>query len=336
MPTGNSSGKSAQQYPKLKRKIEQAIDLGVVGLRKTLGSHIKSKYPELYLKIRRDRTGIDLLRLYREVGLPTEGTCAVCGEKTGIPRWSMKPKELCSRVCFSLGQRLFNERRRRTSLANYGVEHPCKSEEVRLCQKNTLKLRTGYESPMQNPRTKLKASETYRFKTGYKNPLQNPEVRLLMQSNYKVKTGYDHPLHNPAVMEKFLRSSLQVKNFTSKKGKNISYQGYEGRVLVFLESHPLVKEITTSTDRKTFPSIPYNLNGRPRVYYPDIGVELKDGRRLVIEVKSEYTLEGSEVIKKVNRAKFRAASRKCKALGLAFWLAVYRGKELQWIKDGEF
>jgi hypothetical protein len=67
--------------------------------------------------------------------------------------------------------------------------------------------------------------------------------------------------------------------------------------------------------------IHYELDGRPRVYYPDFAVELRDGRRFLVEIKafpSEFGL-------RENVVKFAAARGHCHARGWGF-VALARNK----------
>lgn len=56
-------------------------------------------------------------------------------------------------------------------------------------------------------------------------------------------------------------------------------------------------------------------NGEEHCYFVDILVECKDGRKYLIEIKSEYYLKKDEG---VNKRKFKAAKKFCKRKGMRF------------------
>ena len=140
-------------------------------------------------------------------------------------------------------------------------------------------------------------------------------------------------MQNPEVFSKMKRSSFGCKTFVSCTGEIHECQGYEPIVLEFLDVNSKVLRFTTVSNSELLPTIEYSnprKNGKRPEYYPDIGVELVDGRRLIIEVKSEYHLWREE---EINRKKFRAASAFCRNQpNSIFLLAVVQDRthEITW------
>lgn len=157
------------------------------------------------------------------------------------------------------------------------------------------------------------------------------ETKSLKVENYKDRIGVSHHMQVPGALERAQKTRMTRHPYTDKKGAVHWYQGYENIVLSYLDRSKVVKEF--STECVYLPLIPYEHNEKPHTYRPDISVSLKDGRRLIIEVKSTWTLKG-RWFEGVNKAKFKAAKEFCCGSGLEFWVILIEGKEMRWIEDG--
>lgn len=142
-----------------------------------------------------------------------------------------------------------------------------------------------------------------------------------------------HQLQNPEVFERVQKNRYATKEFISRKGSTHSYQGYEGFVLTELDTNSMVLGFTTVA--KKIPRIRYEEQGKHRVYYPDILIKLRDGRKILTEVKSTYTLSSSEEVYKTNLLKFASAEAYCLQNNQwEFWLALTSPKgEITWIRN---
>jgi hypothetical protein len=106
---------------------------------------------------------------------------------------------------------------------------------------------------------------------------------------------------------------------SSRFGREIGYDsGAELRVIQLLDaSDNLVASYCEQPVR-----VSYKLYGRRHDYYPDLLVDLRDGRRLLVEVKAwidEFALYENVV-------KFKAATEFCHALGWGFIATTDRGQ----------
>lgn len=171
-----------------------------------------------------------------------------------------------------------------------------------------------------------KKRQTHLEKSGYEFALQNPESRQKLRQTMMLRHGVENPMQSPELAIKQQKSALVLKTFTARNGEKHLCRGFEPYVLAYLDNHPLVKRFTTKVGSELLPTVAYiKPSGKKSVYSPDIGVLLKDGRQLVIEVKSGHTLWEYE---KLNRAKFKAASH----LLPAFWLVVVneKARKMDW------
>jgi TnsA endonuclease N terminal len=98
---------------------------------------------------------------------------------------------------------------------------------------------------------------------------------------------------------------------TTKKAGKVWYRSsWEELFIQLLDSSPLVKMF----DVEPFP-IRYKFEGTYHTYWPDFLVELKDGRKFLVEIKGDM-----DSFKRQNTAKFSAARRFCVARGIDFRL----------------
>lgn len=334
-------------YLNLRNEIVNLIDLRQKGVKIKIRELVRSRFPKLSSKVIGHRLALDTMTLYKILDIPMSSSCLHCGKPTRFNRLTMNSREFCSIQCLS-SSKITHERRSVTSESKIGFSHwrkdPARQQEmVDKCLEET-----GYDNWRKVPESEKKSKETYFAKTGYYNPGKNPEVRkkaaetlfrktghwhpsqvkgfaAACRKTYFGRTGYYHPLQNPEVFARVQRKQLKLKKFVAKDGRVYRCRGYEPQVLKFLENNPLVKKFTTTVNTRLLPAVPYQrASGKTHVYYPDIGVELFDGRKLIIEVKSVYTLFDKEDI---NRRKFKAAVQLCKTIeNTNFWLAIYHPK----------
>jgi hypothetical protein len=182
-----------------------------------------------------------------------------------------------------------------------------------------------------------KRTNTYLRKTGFKHWASDPANMEVRRQKWLEDTGFGHPMQDPVHAAKVLLSEKKAKIFVANDGSTHKCRGYEPNVLKFIDESPDVAHYTTVAGTDLLPAVPYTKGPtitKFSTYYPDIGVLLKDGRRLIIEVESVYTLWSDEHI---NRRKFQAADRFCDSCAChtntTFWLAIVddRTKEITWV-----
>lgn len=116
-------------------------------------------------------------------------------EKTGYENASQDP--------------LIKQKKKETTIKNYGCEHINYSVEVVKKRQNKYLAKTGYLHPFQNPDVKNKSKQTYLKHTGFENPSLNPEVIQKRATNYQIKTGFACSLQNPDIQNKIHQTWLQ-------------------------------------------------------------------------------------------------------------------------------
>ncbi len=149
----------------------------------------------------------------------------------------------------------------KTCLEKYGVTNPNKLKEIRDKIKKTSIEKYGVESFTQTKEYKEKTIKTNLKKYGVENPNQSPEF----QSNLQKK-------------------SYKFKSYILPSGKEIKVQGYEPFALkLLLKSH---NENDIVVDRLEIPKFWYTINGKRKIYYPDLFVK---STNTIIETKSDWT-----------------------------------------------
>lgn len=124
-------------------------------------------------------------------------------------------------------------------------------------------------------------------------------------------------LKNPEVFHKWKTSMYKMKPYVLKDGRKILVQGYEGLAIEILETERSARSLKFDSD---IPAIPYILNGKEHVYYPDIFY-----RNTIVEVKSTWTWKKD---KSKNIAKLDSAL----SSGYCVRLMIFDGQE-KCVKD---
>ena len=237
----------------------------------------------------------------------------------------------------------------KTSLLRYGTSSPTQNVKVRRKTEATCLLRYGKCNPLQNSTIKSRAITTNLSVYGYKNPMQAKSVRNKARLTWRKNHGVDHPTQTQSVLNKMKatlqknfgvdnpmqhldirnrshRSAFKLKEFISASGRIHEYQGYENHILAFLDAHFNVKSYRTASSGDV-PSFEYS-DGH--LYTPDVAVKLRDGRRLLIEVKSSWTLCGRDWER--NLLKFEAVETSLLTeSNTFFWLALTDSKgNIEW------
>lgn len=230
---------------------------------------------------------------------------------------------------------------RKTSLKHFGVTHFARSQEVINKRAHTCIKKYGVTCSLQSQKSRAKIKQTCLEKYGVEHPSKAKSIKhkkALISHNDKsmpinvkltnlAKYGVEALAQQKEVYIKKLHESARRK-FTLFKGHAIPYIGYEGVFIQFLNRFNNIKKV--STWYKDIPSIKYTFNGHEHIYHPDILIVLKNNTKIIIEVKSEWTLTVNGKYTRKNKAKFSQASKQLNALGYKFGLAlVTPGKKIR-------
>ena len=129
--------------------------------------------------------------------------CPVCGKETAFKSYRDGYREFCSPRCASVGT---VQKRREFFTEKYGVDHPMKSEKVKLKQKTVIRRKYGVDSPSQSYAIRLKQKETLKKNYGVENPSHSEEIKQKRQETFKKRFGVSNPNKNRKVREKLERT----------------------------------------------------------------------------------------------------------------------------------
>jgi hypothetical protein len=199
------------------------------------------------------------------------------------------------------------EKAKETNLERYGTEYTFQSESVKSKIQETMierhgvinisqsieikekKIETtfknyGVRNPSQCPEIQQKKIETSLERYGTENPSQSEEIKAKIRATNLERCGYEYHAQSPEFQSKLQRKAFKRKEYKMPSGDIRIVQGYEPWALdkLLLE----YKEEQIFTDREYIPFIPYELQGKNRVYIPDIYIPHINK---IIEVKSTYT-----------------------------------------------
>ena len=101
--------------------------------------------------------------------------CHVCGKPTNFINLKNGYREFCSTKCMNSCKDI-QERKKQTSLKNWGTESPMKSNKVQEKLKNSVREKYGVDNPFQMDDFNEKRKKTCLKKYGVEHHLQNPEI----------------------------------------------------------------------------------------------------------------------------------------------------------------
>lgn len=205
-------------------------------------------------------------------------------EKRGFNYWIVCSNKKCMAIH---SQKIFKE----SLLEKYGVDNQWKIPGYRESIEKTNLKKYGSKYFAGTKEFKKKCQETYDRDWGGKHPTSHNSVQKKKGETNLEKYGYACALNNPEINDKHTRSCYKTKKYTMPSGKIVYFQGYENFAL-----DRILKEGTDENDivvgrgeiYKSIGDFKYILNGKERLYFPDI--YLKNLNK-VIEVKSKYTYE---------------------------------------------
>lgn len=212
--------------------------------------------------------------------------------------WALLPANTArSRLLLATGQAAFtsfcvrcDKQLSLKHLGFYGWRKYCSSKCATL---STAKLRCTEESVQ-----KARATMADRLADpAYRHKLSN-RIKTGMLSRY----GVENPSQVPKLHRKQV-AALSKKHAYRLGDRTVHVRGYEPHALDALQSKFSSTSIRVDGDVGV-PSVPYLFEGKKSIYYPDIWIPSK---KILVEVKSIYTLCGSVRSWKRNCAKAKAA-----------------------------
>ena len=270
-----------------------------------------------------ERFGVENANQCEEVRDKTRATnLEKYGCEYGLQNEGVKEKRRLSNLeKYGFGHNLqreeIKEKVRATNLEKYGVEYSSQREEVKdKCKKNNLE-KYGVEHFTQTNTMKEKTRKTNLEKYGVEYNLQREEIRDQIRATNLEKYGVEYNMQNPEIMEKQIKSSYYLKDYTLPSGSIIKIQGYEHYALDELFHQENIVENDIITGCKNVPTVWYSdLNEKRRRHFVDIFIPRQNK---CIEVKSTWTFTTQ---KETIFLKQQAA----KEMGYLYEIWVYDGK----------
>lgn len=256
--------------------------------------------------------------LWIELGRPSNNQCGQCQTQTKFINFAMGYREYCSKACaMSNPERI--QKAQATNLANHGGVHASKTPEYRSKFEKTMIARYGVAYTLMSPELKARAKSTIKSRYGVDNlgalvtTDSISKAKETRKNTMRARYGVDSALQCPEIFERGERTRRTAKTFNIG-GKTFTVRGFEDTAIRHLIHNYGVSPtdiFTTASDGNE--TVWYEFEGRTRRYHPDMTIILS-GRRVVVEVKSVYTLGASErnpdksVLEK-NIAKWSATAR---------------------------
>ena len=242
--------------------------------------------------------------LQRRYGQNVTGPTLVPGAAEKIERTSLQRFGVTH---FARAQSVKNKRAK-TNLKRYGEITILRTKDVQQQIKNNCLEKYGVEHPSKAKDVKDRKKQAQKEK----KPQMLANQRLTMLSKYGTNSIYGLVKVNYKPKRKFV-------NF---HGNVIQCYGYENIFINFLQRFNNIKSVTT--DRKKIPIIPYTFKRKYHEYFPDILITLTTGERIVVEIKSTWTLTMHGKASRKNTAKFKQATKHLKELGYQFAVALVK------------
>lgn len=156
---------------------------------------IKIHYPEFhdYLKEHyagRQLTFAEMIYLFYH-NLEDRPTCRICGGRTKFIGYNKGYREFCSYKCMNICPDI-QERKKQTSLKNYGTTSPMHSDEVKKKMENTCMERYGVKNAFQSGELMKKSKQTCleKYGTEYANQSEGVKKKIAESKRQIVLNKY--------------------------------------------------------------------------------------------------------------------------------------------------
>lgn len=173
----------------------------------------RSEYPEFYAELCNVEfpEGFTFRqKLYHYLNDDTSfalGVCE-CGNRCKFISLNEGYKAHCSRSCATKSLSV-KEKRKKTCLEKYGVEHESKCEAIKEKKRETCKSHYGVEHPMQSDEVRKKSMETNIANIGVSCPFESDAVKQKSRKTCMSKYGVEHHSKAEAVKEKKRNTSIE-------------------------------------------------------------------------------------------------------------------------------
>jgi hypothetical protein len=212
-------------------------------------------------------------------------------------------------VKHALQSKVFKTKSEDTCMKNHGVKNPFESDKIKDKIKETNNERYGADYGVESDIVKDKIKETNLEKYGStccllnqdvmdkikatnlerynaEHPFQNITVQDKFKQTNRERYQADYPAQNQEVAERTQKNAKKYKEYTMPSGTIRKVQGYEPFALRDLLE--IYSEDQIKSDRKDVPHVQYEMDGKKKIYFPDIFVPHENK---IIEVKSLFTLK---------------------------------------------
>ena len=220
------------------------------------------------------------------------------------------------------------EKRINTSIERFGVSDPARSLIVQEKRKqaNLKKYNKTCYYSTQESRDKIRKVCKENGVTG-PNKIKEISKEKWQQAAKRGQISKKLKLQSMGLQSEFEVDNIaeyRAKQHYSRKvisfrGKIRQCQGYENIILERLEKREEVKDAIT--DKCRIGHIAYMYKKKWHLYFPDILITLNNGQKIIVEVKSVYTLL-DKTFWNTNALKFKAAKQFYEKQNIAYCVAV--------------
>ena len=231
-------------------------------------------------------------------------TCKVCGNKINFIDFRNGYNNHCSISCSMKDENVQNKRKK-TCLEKYGVEHYNKTEESKEKHKNTNLKKYGVESVLQSEEIKEKIKETNFERYGVENYAQTDEYKNKVKITCLEKYGVEYYFQSDDKKKKSKQTCIerygvehysQTSKFAKYHRKQIEYDGltFDSNWEVIVYKY--CKENNISCEYQPDIIFEYEYNDKKHYYHPDFLINGK-----LYEVKGDHFFDGDKMICPYNR-----------------------------------
>lgn len=271
----------------------------------------KQRRAEKYIRTCKERYGPDPHKKFRRKADQT------CMEKYGtanplsVKEFRKKAHQTCVALYGENYQSQFAEQAQQTCIDRYGHVMNFSSDEFQATFKRIMLERHGFENPSHMPDNNAKYKATMLKRYGVDHISKSPEFREKLRKSLLKKYGVENVMQIPAVVQKSHKAAFKWKMYTFPSGRKDCVQGYEPKALDQLLQEGY-HESAILTSKSDMPHIRYEIDGSFHRYFPDIFIP---SQNLIIEVKSDYTLQRDVAFQQKKEATLR--------LGFSYRLLKY-------------
>jgi len=156
---------------------------------------IENKYPEFFeylMEHFKDAMTFPEKMYWFYNNITKRPTCPVCGKPTKFLSMGRGYQEFCSQKCMNSCKDI-QERKKQTSIRNYGTDNPMKNQQVREKIKATNLTRYGVENAFQSKELMERSKQTCleKYGTEYANQSEDVKQRILTSKRKRITDKYE-------------------------------------------------------------------------------------------------------------------------------------------------